>query len=125
MRLVRLKKRLNSDACVTFLSYIFYSVPPFRTHVRSSGVLFPFGASEGDEFLPENDDGFTLEIPISVVFPFFDHDHTSLFVRQSHALSTPFKKGTQHDFDRLYFFYPGFVLIKLDILGKPVYLPID
>ena len=38
---------------------------------------------------------------------------------------TPFKKVTQHDFDRLYFFYPGFVFIKLDIPGKPVYLPFD
>ena len=37
----------------------------------------------------------------------------------------PSKKVTQHDFDRLYFFYPGFVFIKLDILGKPVYLPFD
>ena len=26
----------------------------------------------------------------------------------------PSKKVTQHDFDRLYFFYPGFVFIKLD-----------
>ena len=35
------------------------------------------------------------------------------------------KKVTQHEFDRLYFFYPGFVFIKLDIPGKPVYLPFD
>ena len=37
---------------------------------------------------------------------------------------TPFKKVTQHDFDRLYFFYPGFLFIKLHI-KKPVYLPFD
>ena len=30
-----------------------------------------------------------------------------------------------HDFDRLYFIYPGFVLIKLDIPVKPVHLPFD
>ena len=36
----------------------------------------------------------------------------------------PLKKVTQHDFDR-YFFYPGFVFIKLDIPGKPVHLPFD
>ena len=35
------------------------------------------------------------------------------------------KKVMQHDFDWLYFFYPGFVFIKLDIPGKPVYLPFD
>ena len=37
----------------------------------------------------------------------------------------PSKKVTQHDFDRLYFFYPGFLFIKLDISGKPVYMPFD
>ena len=38
----------------------------------------------------------------------------------------PSKKVTQHDFDRLYLFYPGFDLfITLDIPGKPVYLPFD
>ena len=36
----------------------------------------------------------------------------------------PSKQVTQHNFDRLYFFYPGFVFIKLDIPGKPVYLHI-
>ena len=33
------------------------------------------------------------------------------------------KKVTQHDFDRLYFYYLGFVFIKLDIPRKLVYLP--
>ena len=37
----------------------------------------------------------------------------------------PSKKVTQHDFDRSYLFYPEFVFIKLDISGKPVYLPFD
>ena len=36
---------------------------------------------------------------------------------------TPQKKVTQHDFDRLYFDYLGFLFIKLDILRKLVYLP--
>ena len=35
------------------------------------------------------------------------------------------KKVTQHDFDRLYFFYPGSLFIKFDIPRKPVYLPFD
>ena len=34
----------------------------------------------------------------------------------------PSKKVTQHDFDRLYFFYPGFLFIKFDIPRKPVYM---
>ena len=39
--------------------------------------------------------------------------------------STPFKKVTQLKFYRLYFFYPGFLFIKLDIPGMPVYLPFE
>ena len=32
---------------------------------------------------------------------------------------------TQYDFDLLYFLYPGFVFIKVDIPEKPGYLPFD
>ena len=39
----------------------------------------------------------------------FSHLSQYLFI----YLSTPFKKVTQHDFDWLYFFYPGFLFIKL------------
>ena len=35
----------------------------------------------------------------------------------------PSKKVTQHNFDRLYLFYPGFLFIKFAIPRKPVYLP--
>ncbi|XP_071480508.1 uncharacterized protein [Diadema antillarum] len=50
-------------------------------------IFFPFGASEGDAFLPANDDGSTSELQISVVFPFFDDDHDSLFVNNNGLLS--------------------------------------
>ncbi|XP_030835520.1 sushi domain-containing protein 2-like [Strongylocentrotus purpuratus] len=50
-------------------------------------LFFPFGLNEGDEFLPANDDGSTEELPISVAFPFFDHDHTSLFVNNNGVIS--------------------------------------
>ena len=33
------------------------------------------------------------------------------------------KKVTQHNFDQLYFYYLGFLFIKLDIPRKLVYLP--
>ena len=33
------------------------------------------------------------------------------------------KKVTQHDFDRLYFYYLGVLFIKLDIPRKLDYLP--
>ena len=46
---------------------------------------------------------------------------TSLLLFNIH----PSKKVTQHDFDRLYFFYPGFLFIRFDIRRKPVYLPFE
>ena len=45
----------------------------------------------------------------------------SRFIRELH----PSKKVTQHDFDRSYFFYPGFLSIKFTIPRKSVYLPFD
>ncbi|XP_030834998.1 sushi domain-containing protein 2-like [Strongylocentrotus purpuratus] len=59
----------------------------FITATVSNGLFFPYGLNEGDEFLPANDDGSTNELPISVAFPFFDHDHTSLFVNNNGVIS--------------------------------------
>ena len=42
--------------------------------------FFPFGASEGDQTVPSNDDGSSGRVLISVPFPFFDQNHNSLFV---------------------------------------------
>ncbi|XP_030839937.1 uncharacterized protein LOC583108 isoform X2 [Strongylocentrotus purpuratus] len=52
-----------------------------------TGLFFPFGLNEGDEFLPANDDGYTDELPISVGFPFFDHIQTGLFVNNNGIIS--------------------------------------
>ena len=60
-----------------------------------------------------------MSIILITIFSFFAHATTS-----RHSIH-PSKKVTQHDFDRLYLFYPGFLFIKLDIPGKPVYLPFD
>ena len=43
--------------------------------------------------------------------------------RGGYFMYTLQKKVTQHDFDRLYFYYLGFLFIKLDIPRKLVYLP--
>ncbi|XP_022088953.1 sushi domain-containing protein 2-like [Acanthaster planci] len=50
-------------------------------------LLFPFGAEEGDVFLAPNDDGSSGEIPISIPFPFFDHNHDTLFVNTNGVIS--------------------------------------
>lgn len=42
--------------------------------------FYPYGVSEGDTALPANDDGSSGEIPISILFPYFDRNHDSLFV---------------------------------------------
>ena len=42
--------------------------------------FYPYGVSEGDTALPANDDGSSGEISISILFPYFDQNHDSLFV---------------------------------------------
>ena len=39
-----------------------------------------YGPEYGDTRAPANDDGSTLPIPISSLFPFFNHQHNSLIV---------------------------------------------
>ena len=49
--------------------------------------------------------------------------HVILFIKYSDV--HPSKEVTQHDSDRSYFFYPGFIFIKLGIPENPVYLHFD
>ena len=42
--------------------------------------FYPFGQSEGDLLMPEDDDGSSEAVPISIPFPFFDQNQNSLFV---------------------------------------------
>ena len=40
----------------------------------------PYGPEHGDTRAPTNDDGSTPQIPVSSLFPFFNHQHNSLIV---------------------------------------------
>lgn len=42
--------------------------------------FYPYGVSEGDTALPANDDGSSGVISISILFPYFDRNHDSLYV---------------------------------------------
>lgn len=44
------------------------------------GDLYPFGNQIGDTAMERNDDGSSGEIPISTLFPFFNHQHQKLIV---------------------------------------------
>jgi len=39
-----------------------------------------YGSEHGDTRAPTNDDGSTPSIPVSTLFPFFNHQHDSLIV---------------------------------------------
>lgn len=45
--------------------------------------LYPFGDQAGDEALSKNDDGSSPPIPISTLLPFFNHQHSKLFVSRT------------------------------------------
>ena len=65
--------------------------------------------------------GYCLQRSHGIVSEFSKYCQCTFMVMKT----TPFKKVTQHDFVRLYFFYPGILFIELDIPQKPVYLPFD
>ncbi|XP_078337855.1 protein mesh-like isoform X2 [Crassostrea virginica] len=55
----------------------------------SSGndLFYPYGRGKGDVSAPINDDGSSPEIPISTLFPFFDHQHDHLIVNTNGVIS--------------------------------------
>ena len=42
--------------------------------------FYPYGVRNGDTALLPNDDGGSGEIPVSILFPYFDRNHGSLYV---------------------------------------------
>ena len=42
--------------------------------------LYPFGNQRGDTAMEKNDDESSGDIPISTLFPFFNHQHQKLIV---------------------------------------------
>lgn len=57
----------------------------------SMSEFYPYGVGNGDTELPANDDGSSGEIPISILFPYFDRNHDSLFVSTVVSLICWFK----------------------------------
>ncbi|XP_073244634.1 uncharacterized protein [Porites lutea] len=53
----------------------------------SMSEFYPYGVGNGDTELPANDDGSSGEIPISILFPYFDRNHDSLFVNTNGVVS--------------------------------------
>lgn len=49
--------------------------------------LYPFGDQAGDTAMGKNDDGSSPEIPISTLFPFFNHQHSKLIVNTNGVIS--------------------------------------
>ncbi|XP_022089140.1 sushi domain-containing protein 2-like isoform X2 [Acanthaster planci] len=76
---------MSTALMAAFLSGILVIILP--TTYALEGLMFPHGVTEGDTFLPPNDDGSSGRVPISILFPFFDHNHDSLFVNTNGALS--------------------------------------
>ncbi|XP_038073805.1 sushi domain-containing protein 2-like [Patiria miniata] len=57
------------------------------TSFAFGGLMFPHGEQEGDAIVEPNDDGSSGMVPISTLFPYFDHNHDSLFVNTNGAIS--------------------------------------
>ena len=71
-------KNMFSQPLKVLFALLFLHITPSITVPLSD--FYPYGVSEGDTALPANDDGSSGEISISILFPYFDRNHDSLFV---------------------------------------------
>ena len=69
-------QRLTAPAPALFVSMLLVK----SCCAVSLSDFYPYGANEGDTFLQPNDDGSSDEVEISVLFPYFDRYHDSLYV---------------------------------------------
>ena len=66
-----------SQSCKVLVALFLHITPCFTVPLSD---FYPYGVSEGDTALPANDDGSSVEILISILFPYFDRNHDSLYV---------------------------------------------
>ena len=67
-----------SQPSKVWVALLFLHITPCSSVPLSD--FYPYGVSEGDTALPANDDSSSGEISISILFPYFDRNHDSLFV---------------------------------------------
>ena len=57
------------------LYFVFYPVIVLGLKLDD---FHPYGSQNGDTAMSKNDDGSSPDIPISSLFPFFNHQHSKL-----------------------------------------------
>ena len=50
--------------------------------------LYPFGSQARDTAMEKNDDGSSPNIPIATLFPFFNHQHSTVIVSKVYKRSS-------------------------------------
>ena len=66
---------------------------------------------------------FSPSILSSFLFSFLSFFLSFFLLHDVSIIIYTLQKVMQHDFNQVYFFYPGFLFIKIDMYGKHVYLP--
>ena len=70
--------------CRIFATLVLHIISCFSVPLSD---FYPYGVSEGDNALPPNDDGSSEEIPISILYPYFDKNHHSLYVSRQYLFA--------------------------------------
>ena len=60
---------------------VFYALSQDGVRCVPLAEFYAFGATLNETFLPPNDDGFSSRITLSSVFPFFDENYETVYVR--------------------------------------------
>ncbi|XP_048752954.2 protein mesh-like isoform X2 [Ostrea edulis] len=66
---------------------ILFVVFSFFPNSFGTGGFYPYGQSNGDTAVGKNDDSSSPKIPISTLFPFFNHQHNHLIVNTNGVIS--------------------------------------
>nr|XP_022323654.1 protein mesh-like [Crassostrea virginica] len=66
------------------LYFVFYFVAVLGVKLDD---FYPYGSQNGDTAMSKNDDGSSPDIPISSLFPFFNHQHSKLTVNTNGVIS--------------------------------------
>ena len=119
-----IKQRNTMDMCTLlfflFLLWTWYTGMAFTFHCFSFFLHLwiktkPFTINNIIQFSSQSNDNFQFSTYCLWCCLHTEHNH----------INKPTEFEVIYTYIRLYFFYPVFLFIKLDISGKPVYLPFD
>lgn len=87
---------VGGEKMQTFITFtVFYTFTVLQDGVRCIPLadFYPFGEAVNETLLYRNDDGYSPPISLSSVFPFFDENYETVYVRNMHSYVARFQNS--------------------------------